>query len=243
MNNLRVFSLLIFLGFALNGFTQNSIRKYNDSFGKEISLVEKTSKGKAAEIEVNNLLTDWNSYLKKDINSLNSEISSDIPEPQKEFLSDEKQQLEKQLASNLARLNGQELPVETETITEEVNDTNNVEGSTQSELAEELEKEEEIDVPTEAESELKLIEGIVYKIQIAALSKEKKPEDLQAQFGINTEIEKEKINGLFKYVIGSFSSLEEAKFAKENITVEGINPFIVAYKDGIRIPLSDIGLD
>jgi len=80
-----------------------------------------------------------------------------------------------------------------------------------------------------------LPEGIVYKVQVGAF-RTKIPQNLYAQFapvsGEKTE------TGLTRYAVGLFKAFTSADLAKKEVRSLGYSDaFVVAYKDGVRIPL------
>ncbi|MEA1787400.1 N-acetylmuramoyl-L-alanine amidase [Arenibacter sp. GZD96] len=81
-------------------------------------------------------------------------------------------------------------------------------------------------------------ENVVFKVQLMASSKDLplRSEDFK---GLN-KLSKEPINDLFRYMYGNTSSYTEAKLLKTNADAKGYTTsYIVAYKDGVRIPLQE----
>ena len=79
---------------------------------------------------------------------------------------------------------------------------------------------------------------VIYKIQIMASAKNLplRPESFN---GLN-RVAKEPFKNLYRYVYGSTQSLEEAKMMKRNADLKGYTTsYIVAYKNGERIPFKD----
>jgi hypothetical protein len=80
-------------------------------------------------------------------------------------------------------------------------------------------------------------QGIAYKVQIGAFSKQV-PSDVEVKFSAikNWPIDNKRINGLFIYNVGNFSESKFAKAFKEEIIRLGINDaFITVYRDGSKI--------
>jgi N-acetylmuramoyl-L-alanine amidase len=78
------------------------------------------------------------------------------------------------------------------------------------------------------------VSGLVYRVQIKASSTKIKPDDPVNGFdgGVDESFE----NGLYKYLVGSFSDEKSAHTQLEKIRNQGIkDAFIVKYKDGVRI--------
>ena len=94
--------------------------------------------------------------------------------------------------------------------------------------------------PTKAESgtETKNKEQVVFKVQILASSKQIPLQS--ANFNGLSTISKEPFKNLFRYMYGNTSSYEQAKLLKSNADLKGYTTsFIVAYKDGVRIPVKE----
>ncbi|MBU2945634.1 N-acetylmuramoyl-L-alanine amidase [Zobellia uliginosa] len=80
--------------------------------------------------------------------------------------------------------------------------------------------------------------NVVYKVQIMASAKNipLRPSSFNGLNGV----EKEPFKGLFRYVYGSASSVDEAKTLKSKADSKGYTTsYIVAYRDGKRIPFKD----
>lgn len=80
-----------------------------------------------------------------------------------------------------------------------------------------------------------LPEGIVYKVQVGAFRKDI-PQNLYAQFApVSGE---ESPSGLTRYAVGLFKAFTSADLAKKEVRSMGYkDAFVVAYKNGVRIPL------
>ncbi len=84
------------------------------------------------------------------------------------------------------------------------------------------------------------VKGIVYKIQIASLNNNMKTYYFKNKYNISEKINVEFYEGTYKYIIGAFSSFNEAKSYNADIRKKtDIDTFIVAYKDGVRISTRD----
>jgi len=80
--------------------------------------------------------------------------------------------------------------------------------------------------------------GIVYKVQIAAGSRKIEPKSYN--FNKLEDISFDYESNLYKYYTGSTTSYNEAKILEEKAKSRGYkSSFIVAFKDGNRIPLAD----
>lgn len=81
-------------------------------------------------------------------------------------------------------------------------------------------------------------ESIIFKVQLMASSK---VIPLNGDYfnGLNT-LSKEPVKNLYRYMYGSTNSYLKAKLLKSNADAKGYTTsYIVAYKDGIRIPLNN----
>lgn len=105
------------------------------------------------------------------------------------------------------------------------------------------EEKEETSEPKDVQADLKVevdavekdkakSNGIVYKVQLGAFSKEKS----KSIFGDLPDIHFDKVNGLYKYYSGKFSTEEEARAIVAKAKKSGFpGAFLVKFKDGKRI--------
>ncbi len=92
-------------------------------------------------------------------------------------------------------------------------------------------------IATEAESPL-IIEGVTFKIQIAASSKALEPKSYN--FKGLSEISRERAGGIYKYFSGNTSDYNKAKQLQDEAKSNGYkDAFIVAYKAGNKIDVAD----
>jgi len=81
-----------------------------------------------------------------------------------------------------------------------------------------------------------MMEGLVYKIQIGAFGKRNVDEGLMTTDNMDVETEA----GLQKVLVGEFRDFEKAKTLQEELIAMGVKgAWVVAYQDGVRIPLKD----
>ncbi len=81
-------------------------------------------------------------------------------------------------------------------------------------------------------------EGVIFKVQIMASSKNLAPG--AAEFKGLNKISKEPVSNLYRYLYGETDTYMGAKLLKNNADMKGFTTsYIVAYKDGKRIPLQD----
>ena len=92
--------------------------------------------------------------------------------------------------------------------------------------------------PEKKDEEVASVKGIVFKIQIAASSRSL--EGSAKNFNGLTPISKEKSGKLYRYFYGKASTYSAAGRLKKKAIRKGFkNAFIVAYKDGIKIKVSE----
>ena len=85
-------------------------------------------------------------------------------------------------------------------------------------------------------------QGLIFRVQLGAFSKRLTKKDLK---GLKNVMEIKADDGLYKYLYAqSYKTIEEAANRKLDLAVDyGVkDAFIVAYKDGKRIPLSEAGV-
>lgn len=110
------------------------------------------------------------------------------------------------------------------------------------ETAEPVSKEsrEEVEKST-ADSETRMLVskgGIIFKVQIMASARNLPLNS--AEFNGLNKISKEPINNLYRYLYGETDTYMGAKLLKSNADMKGFTTsYIVAYKEGKRIPLQD----
>ena len=80
--------------------------------------------------------------------------------------------------------------------------------------------------------------GIIFKVQIMASARNLPLNS--AEFNGLNKISKEPINNLYRYLYGETDTYMGAKLLKSNADMKGFTTsYIVAYKEGKRIPLQD----
>lgn len=88
------------------------------------------------------------------------------------------------------------------------------------------------------DSEPMIIDGITFKVQIAASKKELEAKSFN--FKGLSEISREKIGLIFKYFSGNTSDYNKAKKLQNKAKLSGyVDAYIVAYKDGNKITMSE----
>lgn len=98
---------------------------------------------------------------------------------------------------------------------------------------------ETIDSAVEEEKKEKVYEGIIFKVQLAASSKELAPKSYN--FNGLDEISSSKEGKLFKYYYGGTSDYTKIQSMKSQAQQSGFpTSYIVAFKDGKKVTLSDI---
>ena len=73
---------------------------------------------------------------------------------------------------------------------------------------------------------------LVYKIQLVATSRDLSDVELKKYYNGSKKIEKDRVNGVNKYLVGSFKTRQEATNFQKNVISKS---FIVKYKNGKRI--------
>ena len=98
--------------------------------------------------------------------------------------------------------------------------------------------EEEINKAISAVEE-KLYEGVTFKVQLAASSK--KLETKPYNFKGLEDITRQKNGKIYRYFYGESSDLNEIEIKRDEAIQKGYSSaFIIAYKDGERIPLNKL---
>jgi N-acetylmuramoyl-L-alanine amidase len=98
--------------------------------------------------------------------------------------------------------------------------------------------EEVIEKLVEAPKVMKKTMKVHFRVQFMASTKNI-PLD-PARFNGLTELSKEPIKNMFRYMHGSANTYARAQLLKENADTKGYpTSYIVAYKDGVRIPTAD----
>lgn len=84
------------------------------------------------------------------------------------------------------------------------------------------------------------INGVVFRVQIGSLANDNSADYYKEVLGLSEEIKIDVYQGAYKYTVGSFNSYALARIYANTLKIKsGINTFVVAFKDGERIPISD----
>lgn len=83
--------------------------------------------------------------------------------------------------------------------------------------------------------------GVTFRVQIAAMNEKhfRRKNYFQEKFGLQMEVKAEEHEGLKKYTVGNFNSYTQAAKLRDEIRSSAQGSFVVAYKDGVRIPVSE----
>jgi len=83
--------------------------------------------------------------------------------------------------------------------------------------------------------------GITFRVQIAAMNEKRfrRKNYFQEKFGLQMEVTAEVHDGLKKYTVGNFGAYSQARKLREEILSSVGDSFVVAYKDGVRIPVPE----
>lgn len=83
----------------------------------------------------------------------------------------------------------------------------------------------------------RVAKGVVFKVQIGAF----RNKELSKYFGQNGSFDGEVDNSMERYTLGTFPDYWEADKFKKYLREMGVkDAWVVAYKDGIRVPLKDV---
>ncbi len=84
--------------------------------------------------------------------------------------------------------------------------------------------------------------GVYFRVQIAATSEASDARAIFREAGVDREVFLERQGGFYKYTVGSFRNYDDAVAYRNRIEnlpeVEG--SFVVAYRDGARVPISSV---
>lgn len=82
--------------------------------------------------------------------------------------------------------------------------------------------------------------GVVYRVQIAAMSRRVPVSYYQSTYSISETINLEQIDGLHKYTVGNFNEYQSARDHREAVKNKGVQgPFVAAYSNGKRITVQE----
>jgi hypothetical protein len=82
--------------------------------------------------------------------------------------------------------------------------------------------------------------GVVYRVQIAAMSRRVPVSYYQSSYSISETINLEQIDGLHKYTVGNFNEYQSARDHRETVKNKGVQgPFVAAYSNGKRITVQE----
>ena len=164
------------------------------------------------------------------------DLSSELPKDT-EIVSEVKKETEPTKEVITSESAGEQTPkIEKEEVVQKPKETavedaaiSKVDEVTEKPVKEEPKKEEPVTKPKA---------NITFKVQILASSKQI-PLNSENFNGLST-ISKEPFKNLFRYMYGRTNSYNQAKLLKSNADLKGYSTsFIVAYKDGVRIPIQE----
>jgi len=81
------------------------------------------------------------------------------------------------------------------------------------------------------------IQGMIYRIQFIAVRREMTQEEIASFYSGTEPVSVREEDGLHKYSIGNFSTFKEAREFRKTLSITN---FIVAFKDGQRIPINEV---
>lgn len=82
--------------------------------------------------------------------------------------------------------------------------------------------------------------GLSFRVQIAALTRNASPAEFTNRFGLSDRVDAEQHDGLNKYLVGNFTAYQEARNKREDIRGKGASDaFVTAYNSGRRITVQE----
>ena len=102
-----------------------------------------------------------------------------------------------------------------------------------SEIQAAIEREQEKNKVEDDTTPVGLANGLVFKVQIIAVSQALTTEQLQEFYGGSEDVYEIQDEGLYKYSIGTFTSYNEANDYSATVGVS--DAFVIAFKDGVKI--------
>lgn len=167
---------------------------------------------------------------KKQMKRLDVEEFKNLVE-EKESLESEAIRLNSQLSTLQASVNEKDQQIEK--LQSQVKDTQNQLAETTASLTK-LQQDDSMDISGQG---TRIAKGVVFRVQIGAF----RNKDLSKYFNNNGSFDGEVDNSLQRYTLGTFPEYWEADKFKKYLRDMGVkDAWIVAYKDGQRIPLKDV---
>lgn len=84
------------------------------------------------------------------------------------------------------------------------------------------------------------VNGLSFRVQIAALTRNASPAEFANRLGLSDRIDAEQHEGLNKYLVGNFTAYQEARNKREDIRGKGASDaFVTAYNSGRRITVQE----
>ena len=82
--------------------------------------------------------------------------------------------------------------------------------------------------------------GLVYRVQVAASTSKKNVSEIKKRYSLNDNVYEDYFEGIYRYLLGDYKTLEEAKKKSEEFhLLTGIVNFVSVYESGKRIPISE----
>jgi len=82
-------------------------------------------------------------------------------------------------------------------------------------------------------------ENLEFKIQILSSYKKLDKDSLRKEYGLKDKIVEEQIDGVYKYLVGSFTTYEIARDYKDKMGYSKYIPFVIAFNRGTRITIGE----
>lgn len=150
---------------------------------------------------------------------------------EKESLEGETIRLNSQVSNLQASVNEKDQQIEE--LQSQVKDTQNQLAETKASLSR-LQEDDSMDISGQG---TRVAKGVVFRVQIGAF----RNKDLSKYFNNNGSFDGEVDNSLQRYTLGTFQEYWDADKFKKYLRDMGVkDAWIVAYKDGQRIPLKDV---
>lgn len=150
---------------------------------------------------------------------------------EKESLEGETIRLNSQVSNLQASVNEKDQQIEK--LLSQVKDTQNQLSETKASLTR-LQEDDSMDISGQG---TRVAKGVVFRVQIGAF----RNKDLSKYFNNNGSFDGEVDNSLQRYTLGTFQEYWDADKFKKYLRDMGVkDAWIVAYKDGQRIPLKDV---
>ena len=232
--------LLVFTFLVSNVlFAQEYIPSYNNYYSTEIESLNSNYNKGVVKRDVSLLQLEWLVMVRSEKKEL-SKYDDESKANKLAILSE----LEKKI---LAGINGEDYPAKAKQDNPILTETK--EEKSPESLATDIEEAKgtsETLSDEELATKLKMIynseiEGVYFRIQVAATYRKKTGREVQNLLNLKEEVIEEENSGLFKYLICKFSKYNTAKMKVSELKENSkLNAFVVGYKNDKRVPFNEI---